>query len=95
MEEKRKGYKTQKQQTEATKRYLEKNVVASVRADRSRLKSRCLKFINESATLDELKEIKNIINEKLHLKSKIEGAVIFYFLLFPNNFFITYNCFSV
>lgn len=72
-EKKRKGYKTQKQQTEATKRYLEKNVIAGVRADRSRLKSRCLKFINESATLDELKEIKNIINEKIEEVKNMEG----------------------
>lgn len=72
-EKKRKGYKTQEQQNKATKRYLEKNVVASVRADRSRLKSRCLKFINESATLDELKEIKNIINEKIEEVKNMEG----------------------
>lgn len=73
MEEKRKGYKDQASQTAATKRYLEKNVVAGVRADRSRLKSRCLKFINESATLDELKEIKNIINKKIEEVKNMEG----------------------
>ena len=42
MEEKRRGYKTQKQQTEATKRYLEKNPEAKAKANRSRLKSTCL-----------------------------------------------------
>lgn len=72
-EKKRKGYKDQASQTAATKRYLEKNVVAGVRAERSRLKSRCLKFINESATLDELKEINNIIKEKIEEVKKMEG----------------------
>ena len=73
MEEKRKGYKTQKQQTEATKRYLEKNVVAGVRADRSRLKSRCLKFINEVSTLEELQELRKIIDEKIKGVKSMEG----------------------
>jgi len=72
-DKKRKGYKEQAQQTAATKRYLEKNVIAGVRADRSRLKSRCLKFINESATLDELKEINSIIKEKIEEVKKMEG----------------------
>lgn len=66
MEKKRKGYKRQEQQTAATKRYLEKNVVAGVRAERSRLKSRCLKFINEDANLKELEKIKKIIEEKIN-----------------------------
>ena len=72
-EKKRKGYKTQKQQTEATKRYLEKNVVAGVRAERSRLKSRCLKFINEEANLEELQEIKKLIDEKIKGVKNMEG----------------------
>lgn len=72
-EKKRKGYKDQASQTAATKRYLEKNVVAGVRAERSRLKSRCLKFINESATLDELKEINNIIKEKIEGVKNMKG----------------------
>ena len=54
-DKKRKGYKEQAQQTAATKRYLDKNAIAKVRADRSRLKSSCLRFINDFATLEELK----------------------------------------
>ena len=72
-EKKRKGYKTQKQQTEATKRYLEKNVVAGVRAERSRLKSRCLKFINEVANLEELQEIKKLIDIKIEGVKNMKG----------------------
>lgn len=73
MLKKRKGYKTQEQQTAATKRYLEKNVVAGVRAERSRLKSRCLKFINEEANLKELEKIKNIIEEKINKIKSMES----------------------
>lgn len=69
---KRKGYKKQEQQTAATKRYLEKNVIARVRAERSRLKSRCLKFINEEANLKELEKIKNIIEEKINKFQSME-----------------------
>ena len=63
-EKKRKGYKTQEQQTEATKRYLEKNPEAKAKANRSRLKSTCLRFIREFATLEEIEEIKEIITNK-------------------------------
>lgn len=72
MLKKRKGYKKQEQQTAATKRYLEKNVVAGVRAERSRLKSRCLKFINEMANLKELEKIKKIIEEKINKVQSME-----------------------
>ena len=44
---------------------------------------------------ENMAEKKKQLSLKLHLKSKIKGAVIFYFFLFPNNFFATYNCFSV
>lgn len=72
-EKKRKGYKTQKEQNEATKRYLEKNVIANVRAERSRLRSRCLKFINEVANLEELQELRKIINKKIEGVKNMEG----------------------
>lgn len=72
MGKKRKGYKTKEQQIAATKRYLEKNVVAGVRAERSRLKSRCLKFINEEANLKELEKIKNIVEEKINKVQSME-----------------------
>lgn len=64
MEEKRRGYKTQKQQTEATKRYLEKNPEAKAKANRSRLKSTCLRFIKEFSTIEELEELENLIKNK-------------------------------
>lgn len=70
---KRKGYKDQANQTAATKRYLEKNVVAGVRAERSRLRSRCLKFINEEANLKELQELKKIIDIKIEGVKNMEG----------------------
>ena len=70
-DKKRKGYKEQAQQTAATKRYLDKNAIAKVRADRSRLKSSCLRFINDFATLEELKEIeKEILNEYFRIKNR-------------------------
>ncbi|WP_338980681.1 hypothetical protein [Fusobacterium nucleatum] len=68
MEEKRRGYKTQKQQTEATKRYLEKNPEAKAKANRSRLKSTCLRFIKEFATIEEMEEIEEIIKNKKNKK---------------------------
>ena len=73
MLKKRKGYKKKEQQIAATKRYLEKNVVAGVRAERSLLKSRCLKFINEEANLKELEKIKNIIEEKINEIQNMEN----------------------
>ena len=72
-DKKRKGYKEQAQQTAATKRYLKKNVVAGVRAERSRLRSRCLKFISDVATLEELNELSNLIDEKIKGVKKMSG----------------------
>lgn len=70
---KRKGYNDIKKQIEANERYLEKNVVAGVRADRSRLKSRCLKFIKDVSNLEELQELKKIINKKIEEVKNMEG----------------------
>ena len=63
MEEKRKGYKTQKQQNEANKRYraTEKG---NKNTKHSTYKSRARVFINEMATLEELEELENLINIK-------------------------------
>ncbi len=66
-EKKRKGYKTQAQQTEATKRYLDKNPEAKAKANRSRLKSTCLRFIREFATLEEIEMIEEIIKNKKNI----------------------------
>ena len=72
-DKKRKGDKEQAQQTAATKRYLDKNAIAKVRADRSRLKSSCLRFINDFATLEELKEIEKVLKNKKMEILKMEG----------------------
>lgn len=61
---KRKGYKDQASQTAATKRYLEKNPEAKAKANRSRLKSTCLRFIKEFATIEEMEVIEEIIKNK-------------------------------
>ena len=62
-EKKRKGYKTQGQQTEATKKYrgTEKGSKSTLR---SNYKSNCKKFIKDYATLEELEELENLIKNK-------------------------------
>ena len=58
---KRKGYKDVQEQIEAIKRYLENNPNAKVKANRSRLKSTCYRFVRDFATIRELKEINNLM----------------------------------
>ena len=58
---KRKGYKDVQEQIEANKRYLENNPNAKVKANRSRLKSTCYRFVRDFATIRELKEINNLM----------------------------------
>ena len=50
---KRKGYKDIQKQIEANERYLENNPDAKVKANRSRVKSTCHRFIREFATVKE------------------------------------------
>ena len=64
---KRKGYKTQKEQTEATKRYLDSNPIAKAKANRSRLKSTCYRFIRDFATFEEIEVLKEIIKNKKNI----------------------------
>ena len=64
MEEKRKGYKTQKQQNEANKRYRATEE-GKKNTKHSTYKSRARVFINEMATLEELEELENLIKNKL------------------------------
>lgn len=66
MEEKkkRKGYKTIEQQMAATKRYLENNPKAKELQKKSVAKSQAKKYINEYATIEELKEIEQLIEER-------------------------------
>jgi len=63
MEEKRKGYKTQKQQNEANKRYRTTEE-GKEKTKHSTYKSRAKVFINEMATLEELEELENLIKNK-------------------------------
>ncbi len=67
MEEKktRRGYKTTEQQTAATKRYLANNPEAREKAKKNVSKSHAKKFIRELATTEELKELKQMIEERL------------------------------
>lgn len=61
---KRKGYKTQEQQTQATKNYrrTKKGKNSTLR---SNYKSNCKKFIKEIASLEELEELKKTIEEEI------------------------------
>lgn len=56
-------------QVEANKRYLEKNPEAKERANRSRLKSTCCRFIREFATIEELEELLELIEKRNNKKS--------------------------
>lgn len=56
---KRKGYKDVQEQIKANERYLENNPEAKAKANRSRVKSTCHRFIREFATVKELKILKN------------------------------------
>ena len=70
MEKKRKGYKTQKQQNEANKRYraTEKGGKST---EHSTYKSRAKVFINKHANIEELEELEKLIEkEKESLKMK-------------------------
>lgn len=58
---KRKGYKTTEQQLAAEKRYLENNPDAKKKKRINTMRSETKKFIREFATLEELKELEEII----------------------------------
>lgn len=58
---KRKGYKDVQEQIKANERYLENNPKAKAKANRSRLKSTCYRFVRDFATVRELKEINNLM----------------------------------
>lgn len=61
---KRKGYKDIKKQIEADKRYLANNPEAKEKKKISAMKSNGKRFIKEFATLEELEEIRILINER-------------------------------
>ena len=68
---KRKGYKDVQEQIEANKRYLDNNPDAKVKANRSRVKSTCHRFIREFATVKELKNIKELIETREETMEKM------------------------
>ena len=68
---KRKGYKDIQKQIEANERYLENNLDAKVKANRSRVKSTCHRFIREFATVKELKNIKELIETREETMEKM------------------------
>lgn len=63
-ENKRKGYKTQAQQYEAEKRWLENNPEAREKKRINTLKSSTKRFIRDYATKYDLDEIKILVNER-------------------------------
>ncbi|WP_336007501.1 hypothetical protein [Fusobacterium polymorphum] len=70
MQEKRKGYKTQKQQNEANKRYRATKK-GGKNTEHSTYKSRAKVFINKHANIEELEELEKMIEkEKESLKMK-------------------------
>ena len=69
--EKRKGYKTQEQQNQANKRYLENNPDKKLKFRISAYKSSCKLFLREYAQKDDLIEIEKIIDERKKFLKKI------------------------
>ena len=63
-DKKRKGYKTQAQQTEANKRYLANNPEAREKKRISNYKSNGKNFIKNFATLEDLKELEELKKKK-------------------------------
>ena len=68
---KRKGYKDVQEQIKANERYLENNPEAKAKANRSRVKSTCHRFIREFATVKELKNIKELIETREETMEKM------------------------
>ena len=64
MKTKRKGYKTQEQQNEATKRYLDNNPDKRLKYKISNYKSNCKLFLREYANKEDLLEIENVIKDR-------------------------------
>lgn len=69
-DKKRKGYKTQEQQTAANKRYLENNPAARERKRISNYKSNGKAFIKNFATLEDLEELTELIEERKKILKK-------------------------
>ncbi|CAL7899510.1 hypothetical protein MVQ23_02670 [Fusobacterium necrophorum] len=63
-EKKRKGYRTQEQQYEAEKRWLEKDPKNKERKKINAMRSNTKRFIREFASEEELQELKILIAER-------------------------------
>lgn len=63
-EKKRKGYKTKEGQKKANERYLENNPEAKEKKKINSMRSNTKRFIRDYATLEELKELENLIKNK-------------------------------
>lgn len=61
---KRRGYKTKEQQNEAMKRYYNNNPDAKLKKTITTAKGQCKRFIKEFATLEELQEIRILIDSR-------------------------------
>ena len=68
--EKRKGYKTSKEQVEDNNRYLESNKEARERKKISNYKSNAKNFILKYANLEDLKEIESFIKKRENVIKK-------------------------
>ena len=62
---KRKAYKTQKQQNDATKKYLDNNPEMKKRVRILQKKSITKNYIKNHAGIEELKELQDLINKKI------------------------------
>lgn len=64
MTEKRKGYKDQKDQIEANRRYLDRHPEQRKKNRVATLRSECKNFIKNHATLEEITELRELLSER-------------------------------
>ena len=64
MTEKRKGYKDQKDQIEANRRYLDRHPEQRKKNRVATLRSECKNFIKNHATLEEITELRELLRER-------------------------------
>lgn len=64
MAEKRKGYKYQKDQIEANRRYLDRHPEQRKKNRIATLRSECKNFIKNHATLEEIIELRELLSER-------------------------------
>lgn len=64
MTEKRKGYKDQKDQIEANRRYLDRHPEQRKKNRVATLRSECKNFIKNHATLKEIIELRELLSER-------------------------------